>query len=187
MPSAGRPLTWSVLLELRRRGVELASVTHAAGLSSTGDSELDDILPLPERYDIPARTVEAIGRAERVIAVGTTVVRALEGSAAANGGVLEAGMGETDLVISADFQPRIVSGLLTGVHDPSESHFRLLSAFADRDTLTRAWHHATDVGYRCHEFGDSSLILPWTSSSATDSKAALTAASTAPSRTPAPA
>ena len=182
MPSAGRPLTWSVLLELRRRGVALAALTHAAGLSSTGDDQLDAALPLPERFDIPRRTVEAINRARacggRVIAVGTTVVRALEGSADSAGGDLIAGPGETDLVITADFRLRVVDGLLTGVHDPTESHFKLLSAFADREALTRAWHHAAKVGYHCHELGDSSLILPWTSSSATDSRAAPMGAST---------
>lgn len=185
MPSAGRPLTWSVLLDLRRRGVELASLTHAAGLSSTGDPALDAALPLPERYDIPARTIDAIARARRVVAVGTTVVRALEGSAVVNGGRPAAGTGETDLVISAGHVPAVVHGLLTGVHDPTESHFRLLSAFADPAVLARAWHHATDVGYRCHELGDASLILPWTSCSATVSKAVPTAASTAPSSMPA--
>ena len=82
MPSAGRPLTWEVLLGLRRAGIELASVTHAAGLSSTGDDAIDRALPLPERYEIPRRTVAAIAatraRGGRVIAIGTTVVRALE-------------------------------------------------------------------------------------------------------------
>ena len=85
MPSAGRPLTWSTLLDLKARGVGLASLTHAAGLSSTGDAELDESMPWPERYAIPEETAEAVTRASRtegrVIAVGTTVVRALESAA----------------------------------------------------------------------------------------------------------
>ena len=163
MPSAGRPLTWSLLLALRRRGVILASLTHAAGLSSTGDPVIDRALPLPERFDIPLSTVRAIARAGqrggRVIAVGTTVVRALEGNAVQHGGELCAGTGTTDLVIDRSFRPAVVDGILTGVHDPSQSHFHLLSAFADENTLERAWRAATQLGYRCHEFGDSSLIV----------------------------
>ncbi len=85
MPSAGRPLSWEILLALRRKGVRWASLTHAAGLSSTGDPAIDAALPLAERYDIPAATVRAVAdtraRGGRVIAVGTTVVRALEGAA----------------------------------------------------------------------------------------------------------
>jgi len=93
MPSAGRPLTWDVLLGLRRAGVAIARLTHAAGLSSTGDDVLDRALPWPERYELPAATVDAIRQARarggRVIAVGTTVVRALE--AASLTGALRAG------------------------------------------------------------------------------------------------
>src|SRR5204863_7761232 len=81
MPSAGRPLTWDVLLRARARGVHIATLTHAAGLSSTGDVALDGALPWPERYEIPERTATAITAARaaggRVIAIGTTVVRAL--------------------------------------------------------------------------------------------------------------
>jgi S-adenosylmethionine:tRNA ribosyltransferase-isomerase len=163
MPSAGRPLTWRILLELKRRGVAIASLTHAAGISAVGDEDLDARLPLPERFDIPQATIEAIRRAResdgRIIAVGTTVVRALEGSAAQNGGQAVAGVGETDLVIGASFRRAVVDGLLTGVHDPAQSHFRLLRAFADETLLRRAWRHATEENYLCHEFGDLCLIL----------------------------
>jgi S-adenosylmethionine:tRNA ribosyltransferase-isomerase len=163
MPSAGRPLTWSLLLALRRRGVHVAWLTHAAGLSATGDADIDRALPLPERFDIPAATVrmiaEARARGGRVIAVGTTVVRALEGCVALHG-ELRPGTGVTDLVIDARFRPRVVQGLLTGMHDPGESHFALLSAFASEDALRHAWSEAMARGYQCHEFGDTSLILP---------------------------
>jgi len=164
MPSAGRPLTWGLLLALRRRGVALASLTHAAGLSSTGDAELDARLPLPERYEIPLETVRAIARTKqergRIVAVGTTVVRALEGAALAGDGVLVAGAGATNLRIGPGFRPRVTDGLLTGVHDPAASHFALLQAFAPQVLLERAYAHAEQEGYLGHEFGDSSLILP---------------------------
>ena len=163
-PSAGRPLTWRVLIEARRRGVALAALTHAAGLSSTGDPGLDAALPLPEAFDIPAATVAAVARARadggRVVAVGTTVVRALEAAAEAGGGWLRAGEGRTALRIDGRFRPRVVDGLLTGVHAPGESHFELLQAFAPEPLLRRALAHAEAEGYLAHEFGDSCLILP---------------------------
>jgi S-adenosylmethionine:tRNA ribosyltransferase-isomerase len=157
LPSAGRPLTWEILLALGRRGVTVASLTHACGLSATGDDALDARLPLPERYDIPQATVDAIARARRVIAAGTSVVRALEGCAR-DRGKLVAGEGETDLVVDATHRPRIVGGLLTGLHDPTASHYRLLQSFAPRALLDRAYSHAAASGYLAHEFGDSSLI-----------------------------
>jgi S-adenosylmethionine:tRNA ribosyltransferase-isomerase len=163
-PSAGRPLTWRVLLEARRRGIALAAVTHAAGLSSTGEPALDAALPLPERFDIPADTVAAVKRARaargRIVAVGTTVVRALEGAAAAGAGRLVAGEGSTSLRVDRHFRPQVVDGLLTGIHQPGESHFDLLQAFAPEPLLRRALAHAEGEGYLAHEFGDSCLILP---------------------------
>jgi len=170
MPSAGRPLSWEILLALRRHGVELCWLTHAAGLSSTGDPALDRVLPLPERYDLPEITVAAIARAHRqggrVIAVGTTVVRALEGAertaraAGAAPGTLHPGTGKTELVLDESTRPVVVSGLLTGLHGPGESHFRLLSSFAPPSLLSTAWSQAAQRGYLCHEFGDLCLLAP---------------------------
>jgi S-adenosylmethionine:tRNA ribosyltransferase-isomerase len=162
-PSAGRPLTWGLLLEIVRRGVSVASLTHGAGLSSTGDPALDARLPLPERFIIPAATIEAIRRTKaasgRVVAVGTTVVRALEGCAAQNGGELVPGPGMTDFIVRRGHTRRVVDGLFTGMHDPHASHFELLSAFADPALIEEAYRHAEEVGYLGHEFGDSNLIL----------------------------
>ena len=158
MPSAGRPLTFGVLTALRRRGVAIASLTHAAGLSSTGDGALDASLPLPERYEIPARTRDLVRSAERVIAVGTSVVRALEASRLEHG-ELRAGAGEARLRLDASFSPAIVSGLLTGVHEPGTSHFDLLESFAPRAVLERAFAHSEASGYLGHELGDSWLVL----------------------------
>jgi S-adenosylmethionine:tRNA ribosyltransferase-isomerase len=161
-PSAGLPLTGATLLALRRRGVALSSLTHAAGLSATGDPVLDAALPLPERYDIPAATVDAVARARRrrgrVVAVGTTVVRALEGVARAHGRLVP-GAGTTDIVILPSFRPRVVDGLITGLHEPGSSHLRLLGAFVATPLLDAAYRHAGTAGYVGHELGDASLIL----------------------------
>jgi S-adenosylmethionine:tRNA ribosyltransferase-isomerase len=164
MPSAGRALQWAVLAEARRRGVGIAAITHAAGLSSTGDAAIDAALPFPERFDIPQRTIDAVARARaaggRVIAVGTTVVRALEGCAALHEGVLAPGQGTTDLRIDGRFRPRVVDGILTGMHEAGSSHRDLEHAFVSETLLARAMSHALEVGYLGHEFGDVCLVLP---------------------------
>jgi S-adenosylmethionine:tRNA ribosyltransferase-isomerase len=158
MPSAGRALTWDVLLALRRRGVGLAALTHAAGLSSTGDAALDAALPAPEPYEIPAATAAAIAgarrRGGRVIAIGTTVVRALE---AARG---EAGAGVATLRLSAATPLTIVDGLVSGLHVPGESHFELLSALAPEAHLRALLARAAEHGLAAHELGDACLIAP---------------------------
>jgi S-adenosylmethionine:tRNA ribosyltransferase-isomerase len=162
MPSAGRPLRLPLLRALQRRGVALATVTHAAGLSSTGDPAIDAALPLPERSVVPQETVEAVERTATagglVVATGTTVVRALEGAWSRTDG-LRAGTATADLRIGRGFTPRVVSGLLTGLHQPGESHFELLQAFAPGSLLAAALDHAARAGYRSHEFGDASLVL----------------------------
>jgi S-adenosylmethionine:tRNA ribosyltransferase-isomerase len=161
MPSAGRVLRIPLLRALRKKGVAIATVTHAAGLSSTGDPALDAALPLPELSLVPESAVAAVdeakGRSGRVVAVGTTVVRALEG--AHREGRLRPGTNRTNLRIGPGFRPRVVTGLLTGLHEPGESHFDLLQAFAPRPLLESAIAHARNEGYLGHEFGDSSLIL----------------------------
>ena len=176
MPSAGRPLTWDIVLGLRRAGIAVAPLTHAAGLSSTGDDALDRALPWPERYEIPRRTADAIdaarARGGRVIAVGTTVVRALESAATGcpdaghqgqgpeAGPVVRAGPGVASVRLDAAYRPRVVSGLVSGLHVPGESHFELLSAFAPPDLLRRALALAAQHGLSGHELGDACLILP---------------------------
>jgi S-adenosylmethionine:tRNA ribosyltransferase-isomerase len=165
MPSAARPLTGAILSELRARGVQLAPLTHAAGLSATGDALLDAALPLPERYEIPASTARQIAdtrrRSGRVIAVGTSVVRALEDAALRTpGGAVRAGSAQAELVLDAATPRRVVSGLLTGIHVPGESHYRLLQAFVTAAPLGQALELAQRRGYRAHEFGDACLILP---------------------------
>jgi S-adenosylmethionine:tRNA ribosyltransferase-isomerase len=161
-PSAGLPLGWDLLTALRRRGVSLARVTHAAGLSATGDAAVDGALPFPERYEIPEDTVRAIALAraagKAVIAVGTTVVRALEGCARRHG-ELRAGSGVTELRIGPGFDARVVTGLVSGMHEPHESHYALLGAFVPEPLLETSFRHALDAGYMGHEFGDVTLVL----------------------------
>jgi S-adenosylmethionine:tRNA ribosyltransferase-isomerase len=161
-PSAGLSLTFALLTELRRRGIELARLSHAAGLSSTGSASLDRRLPFPERYEIPAETVLAVARARaagtRVVAVGTTVVRALESAERLPGG-LRAGEGHATLVLGPGFRPRAVDGVLSGLHEEGTSHFSLLEAFAPRELLQRSVRHAAEHGYLQHEFGDVCLVM----------------------------
>jgi S-adenosylmethionine:tRNA ribosyltransferase-isomerase len=163
MPSAGRPLRWELLRHLMRQDIRVSRLTHETGLSSTGDEVLDRMLPLPERFEIPESTVTAIhdakNRGGRIVAVGTSVVRALEGSMTLRDGRLIHGSGETDLKLRKGYKRQVVDGILTGIHDPSDSHFRLLEAFADSRLLRQAHADAEENGYRSHEFGDSCLIL----------------------------
>lgn len=162
LPSAGRPLTTELLARLREAGATIVTLTHAAGLSATGDPALDAMLPLPERYEIPEATADAVERARgegrRVVAVGTSVTRALEGSAAQHGHV-RAGRDETDLRIGARTKRRVVDALFTGAHDPSSSHYELLLAFAPAPLLARAALCSVERGYFAHELGDSWLVL----------------------------
>jgi S-adenosylmethionine:tRNA ribosyltransferase-isomerase len=162
MPSAGRPFSERVLNALGARGVAVAPIVLHAGVSSLERGEA----PYPERFKVPAATAAAVNAADRVIAVGTTVVRALE--SAANGtetavrgsDPLTAAAGWTRLVITPERGVSVVDGLLTGWHEPDASHLLMLEAIAGRDLVERSYEEALDHGYLLHEFGDSHLILP---------------------------
>jgi S-adenosylmethionine:tRNA ribosyltransferase-isomerase len=162
MPSAGYHLGVSILRDLELRGVAVHSLTHAAGLSATGDVALDEQLPLAERFEIPTNTVDAVERARRsghrVVAAGTTVLRALEGCQSSHGGHVVAGPGVTDLRILPGVRLKIVDGLVTGLHERSSSHYRLLLALTDEAVLERAYRYAEQIGLRGHELGDISLV-----------------------------
>ena len=161
-PSAGFALDWQLLADLRAKGIGFATLTHAAGISSTGDEALDARLPLDEPYVIPLATVAAIEEAKagggRVIAIGTTVVRALEHAAGRNGGVLPAGEGTATGRIGPATPLRIVDAILSGAHEAGTSHFELLRAFAAADILDAADRALNALGYRTHEFGDSIFL-----------------------------
>ncbi len=161
-PSAGFALEWQGLRALRERSARFATLTHAAGLSSTGDPALDARLPFDEPYFIPAVTAEAIAqtRAEggRVVAIGTTVVRALEHAASLHGGIVPAGEGIATQKIGPTTPLRVVDVLLSGTHEPGTSHYELLRAFTDDAALLRADEALEQHRYRTHEFGDSVWI-----------------------------
>ena len=159
MPSAGRPFTHQLVTELVSRGILVAPVTLHTGVSSPERGEP----PYPERYRVPettARLVNAVrGWGGRVIAVGTTVVRALE-TTAAQDGTVSAGAGWTSLVITPERGLHAVDGLLSGWHDHDSSHLQMLEAAAGADLLERSYRTARARGYLWHEFGDVHLILP---------------------------
>jgi S-adenosylmethionine:tRNA ribosyltransferase-isomerase len=156
-PSAGFALDWKMLSALRGRGVAFATVTLAAGISSTGDPALDARLPFDEPYRVPAATSAAIVRAKakqrRIVAVGTTVVRTLEHARG------RAGEGVADQRIGPATRLRVVDALLSGTHEPQESHYQMLRAFQDDGALARAGAALEAARYRTHEFGDSVLVF----------------------------
>jgi S-adenosylmethionine:tRNA ribosyltransferase-isomerase len=160
-PSAGFALDWATLAAMRQRGIDFATLTHAAGVSSTGDAALDERLPLDEPYRIAPATARAIERTRerggRIIAIGTTVVRALE-HAATHDGRVRAGDGVAMQRIDADSELRVVDSILSGTHEPASSHHELLRAFTDAATLRRVDDALQGHGYLTHEFGDSVLI-----------------------------
>lgn len=160
-PSAGFVLDWQLLASLRAKGVGFATLTHAAGLSSTGDAALDARLPFDEPYHLPAATVRSIAAARahggRVVALGTTVTRALEHAASRAGG-LRAGAAVATQRLGPHSRLRIVDAIVSGTHEAGSSHHELLRAFAPLGVLERAGRALERHGYRTHEFGDSVLI-----------------------------
>ena len=165
-PSASFVVDWAFLKALQTREVGFATLTLAAGISSTGDAALDARLPFDEAYHLPRATVRAISRTKarggRVIALGTTVTRALE-HAVSHGHVLRAGASLATQRIGAQTKLRVVDGIVSGVHEPGESHYQLLRAFANEAELQRMSRALKQGDYRSHEFGDSVLIMrqPW--------------------------
>jgi S-adenosylmethionine:tRNA ribosyltransferase-isomerase len=158
MASAGRPFTAELLTRLAARGVMIAPITLHTGVSSPEHHEP----PFPEQYAVPATTARLVGAVHgwggRVVAVGTTVVRALETGASADGTV-QAGAGWTNLIITPERGVLAVDGLITGWHEPEASHLHLLEGFAGERLLARSYREALASGYLWHEFGDSHLIV----------------------------
>jgi S-adenosylmethionine:tRNA ribosyltransferase-isomerase len=158
MPSAGRAFSADVIKTLERKGVCIEWIVLHTGVSSLEKDEP----PYPEWYEVRQHTVDAVrdtrAQGGRVIAVGTTVVRALESSANASGELI-ASNGWTDVVITADRGLRFVDGLLTGFHEPKASHLAMLAALAGRAHLRKTYEAALAAGYLWHEFGDLHLIL----------------------------
>jgi S-adenosylmethionine:tRNA ribosyltransferase-isomerase len=162
MPSAARPFSPQLVTRLVARGITITPLILHTGVSSLeGDED-----PYPEPYDVPpatARLVELTRRhGGRVIAVGTTVVRALETAArlAGPGPVIAPGAGWTSHIVTPETGVRVVDGLVTGLHEPRSSHLRMLAAFAGPELLARCYAAAIERGYLWHEFGDLHLLLP---------------------------
>jgi S-adenosylmethionine:tRNA ribosyltransferase-isomerase len=160
MPSAARPFSDALVTALIRRGVGLAPITLHTGVSSLEGHEL----PYPERFEVTAATASAVNSVHavggHVIAVGTTVVRAIE-STVDHAGVVHPAEGWTDTVITAQRGVRAVDGLVTGWHEPEATHLAMLEAVAGRPALVDAYAQAFAAGYLWHEFGDSHLLLPY--------------------------
>ena len=158
MPSAGRPFTTDLITRLVAGGVLVAPIVLHTGVSSQKRHER----PYPERFRVSAQTAALVnsvhGRGGRVIATGTTVVRALE-TVARPDGVVAAGEGWTNLVVTPERGVRAIDGLITGLHESESSHLDILRALAGEDLLAQSYREAIEHGYRWHEFGDSQLIL----------------------------
>ncbi|MEV0243640.1 S-adenosylmethionine:tRNA ribosyltransferase-isomerase [Streptomyces sp. NPDC050674] len=158
MPSAARPFTARLVAELVSRGVQFAPVTLHTGVASAEAHEP----PYPERFAVPGASARLINAARagggRVVAVGTTAVRAVESAAGADGAV-RACAGWTDLVVTPERGVRVVDGLLTGLHEPEASHLLMLEAVAGRVAIERGYEAALQGRYLWHEFGDVHLVL----------------------------
>jgi len=158
MPSAGRPFTRDLVTRLVTRGIRLAPITLHTGVSSQEAGEG----PQPEWFEVPPATAAVVNstRSEggRVVAVGTTVTRALESSA--QRGLAVPSSGWTERVVTADDPPQLVGGLITGWHDPQASHLLLVEAVAGVELTQAAYDAAVRARYQWHEFGDSALLLP---------------------------
>jgi len=159
MPSAGRPFTKDLVIDLITAGVAIAPITLHAGVGSLEAGEL----PLPERFAVPEATARLVNltrsAGRRVIAVGTTATRALE-SAADPDGTTRSAHGWTELILGSEHPARVVQGLITGWHDPEASHLALLDAVAGASLVKAAYAEAEQARYLGHEFGDSCLLLP---------------------------
>jgi S-adenosylmethionine:tRNA ribosyltransferase-isomerase len=159
MPSAGRPFTPELVTRLVAKGVDIAPLVLHTGVSSLEAHEH----PYPEWYRVPPTTAARVNGARRhggrVIAIGTTVVRALESVVDGHGRV-HSGESWTDVIVTPERGARSVDGLLTGWHEPEASHLQMLEAIAGRDVLDAAYAAASTEGYLWHEFGDVNLLLP---------------------------
>jgi S-adenosylmethionine:tRNA ribosyltransferase-isomerase len=165
-PTAGLHFTEPVRDALRARGVLVAAITLHVGYGTfqpVRTERVEDHRVEAEWFEVDAATAGAVNTAldenRRVIAVGTTTTRTLEAVAAANGGRLAAGAGQTDLFIYPGFRFQVIRGLLTNFHLPQSSLLMLVAAFAGRERTLTAYREAVAQGYRFYSYGDTTLIL----------------------------
>ncbi|MEU4196703.1 S-adenosylmethionine:tRNA ribosyltransferase-isomerase [Kribbella sp. NPDC026611] len=158
MPSAARPFSFELVSRLASQGVLIAPILLHCGVSSLETHEP----PPPERYAVSAHTARLVNWTKatggRIVAVGTTAVRAIESST--EGGSVVASHGWTDLVVGPARPVQVVDGLITGMHAPEASHLLLLEAVAGVELVQRAYDAALEHRYLWHEFGDACLLLP---------------------------
>lgn len=156
-PSASFPITWSQVLNLRKKGVDVVPILHAAGLSSTGEPDLDSRFPLDEYYAVPRQTLEranvARARGRRVVALGTTVTRALESAFSS-----QRLSGYTDLRLDGGRTLGLVTSLITGMHEEGTSHAELMEAFCGCEQIKAANREAEERNYLAHEYGDLAIL-----------------------------
>jgi len=162
-PSAVFNLNWQTVFELRKKGVQVVNLTHACGISSTGEAELDRQLPFKERYDIPTKTAGIINQVlrsgGRVVAFGTSVVRALESAYDTSSKKVRSGSHLTSLIVDKNFSRRVVKGILTGLHEDGASHLKMIQSFIPKSWIENGYSEGVRWGYQGHEHGDSCLIL----------------------------
>lgn len=156
-PSASIHFTWDMMIRLRNKGVKIGTLLHSAGISSTGDQALDARLPLEEWYDIPQKTVDIINKAKaqekKIVALGTTVLRALESSTE-----LVAGSGLASNKIKPGFEFKHANALISGMHEPDSSHINILYSLCSKSIIIDGYQDASKLGYMGHEYGDLSFI-----------------------------
>jgi S-adenosylmethionine:tRNA ribosyltransferase-isomerase len=165
-PTAGLHFTPRILDEIRRRGIEIAEITLHVGLGTFQPvhvAEVEQHKMHRESFSISeaaaAQINEALGRRRRVVAIGTTTVRTLEYAASQNSdGHVNPGTGEADLFVYPGFQFRVVHALLTNFHLPQSTLLMLVSAFAGRERILRAYEHAVRERYRFFSYGDCMFI-----------------------------
>ena len=159
-PSAAFPLTWDLVLALREKDVVISDLLHGAGISSTGSKDLDQLLPLTEWYEIPRHTAAEFQKAKqkgkKIIAMGTTVLRALE--SAWDGEKIQSGRGLTQLKITPGHKLHTANALITGMHEEGTSHMLILDCFCPIQHVQNAYREAADRNYRGHEYGDITFL-----------------------------
>lgn len=159
--SASFQLNWNLMEKLLKKGVEIIPLTHAISISNTGIPEIDNQLPLDERYWLSEQSAnllnQSIEEGKNIIAFGTSVTRALE-SIMSDHKRFVSGTANVDLVITKDYILKVTNGILTGMHMTDESHINLLQAFLPLDTLLKNYDRALSKNFKWHEYGDSMLI-----------------------------
>ncbi|MCE7735153.1 MAG: S-adenosylmethionine:tRNA ribosyltransferase-isomerase [Candidatus Heimdallarchaeota archaeon] len=161
-PSASFQFSWSLINKLIRKGVIIVPISHSAGISSTGNTEVDSYLPLPEIYEVNKKSADSIQNAKmegkKIIALGTSVVRALEAIASKNEGKIVPSKDITNFVIHQNYQTQVVTGIISGMHIPEESHMQIMLAFTTDDLLLDGYNLAVEDEYHWHEYGDLTLV-----------------------------